>query len=70
MATFETTRPAPFGAETTYHVVSFIDNMITALVARKSNRASRASMNHLSNDILNDIGLMRGDVDGSKPSFK
>jgi uncharacterized protein YjiS (DUF1127 family) len=64
MATFETTRPAPFGAETTYRIVSFFDAKRAALVEWNNARVTRDALSKLSDHELNDIGFSRGDVSG------
>jgi uncharacterized protein YjiS (DUF1127 family) len=63
MATFETTRPAPFGAETTFRIVSYVDSVITALVDWNNKRVTRDALSRLSDRELTDIGLTRADVD-------
>lgn len=63
MATFETTRPAPFGAETTYHIVSKLDAIQTTLVQWNNARITRAALSKLSDHELADIGLSRSALD-------
>ena len=71
MATFETTRPAPFGAETTYHIVSFIEAKWMAFAEWNNARVTRNALSKLSDHELNDIGFSRGDVAGlSGPSYR
>jgi YD repeat-containing protein len=71
MATFETTRPAPFGAETLYRIVSVIDAGIATLVQWNNKRVTRNALGKLSARELADIGLTRGDVDAmSGPSYR
>jgi len=62
MATFETTRVAPFGAIFAYRVVSALDNMRSAFVAWNDARATRNALSRLNDRELNDIGLSRGDI--------
>ena len=64
MATFETIRPAPFGAETVYRFVSFMDSKRTALAEWNNARITRNALSRLSDRELADIGLTRGDVEG------
>jgi len=64
MATFETIRPAPFGAETVYGFVSFMDSKRTALAEWNNARITRNALSRLSDRELADIGLTRGDVEG------
>jgi YD repeat-containing protein len=71
MATFETTRPAPFGAETLYRIVSVIDAGIATLVQWNNKRVTRNALGKLSARELADIGLTRSDVDAmSGPSYR
>lgn len=63
MATFETTRPAPFGAVTTYRVLSAIDAARIAVIDWKNTRDTRSALTRLSDRELNDIGLSRADID-------
>lgn len=63
MATFETTRPAPFGAVTTFRIVSALDNVRNSISDWNAKRMTRISLNSLSEHELNDIGLCRGDID-------
>lgn len=72
MATFETTRPAPFGAETTYRIVSYFDSIRVSLIEWNTARKTRIVLNKLSDRELNDIGFSRGDVeniDGTSHRF-
>ncbi len=62
MATFETTRPAPFGAVTTFRVMSYIDNLRVTLVEWNNKRVTRNALSRLSERELSDIGLTRGDI--------
>lgn len=63
MATFETTRPAPFGAITTYRVLSAIDSVRMAVVGWRNSRQTYAALSRLSDRELNDIGLLRADIE-------
>lgn len=63
MATFETTRPAPFGAVTTFRIISNLDTMRAALVKWNTKRKTINALSQLSAYELEDIGLTRGDVD-------
>jgi uncharacterized protein YjiS (DUF1127 family) len=63
MATFETTRPAPFGAETVYRMVSTLDNLRITLVDWNNRRITRNALSRLSVRDLADIGLTVADVD-------
>ena len=63
MATFETARPAPFGAETVYRIVSVLDNLRMMLVDWNNRRITRNVLTRLSARDLADIGLTIADVD-------
>ncbi|SNX69221.1 uncharacterized protein DUF1127 [Cereibacter ovatus] len=63
MAAYETTRPAPFGAIATFHLVQWFSDFYAALVAWNDARATRAALSRLSDRELDDIGLCRGDID-------
>ena len=63
MATIETTRPAPFGAETIYRIVSAADGLRMALVDWNNRRITRNALSRLSERDLADIGLTLADVD-------
>lgn len=63
MAAFETSRPAPFGAIATYHVVQWFSDLYADIIAWNDARATRAALSRLSDRELDDIGLCRGDID-------
>ncbi len=63
MATFETTRPAPFGAVTTFRMTSALDNMRLSLVEWNQKRSTRTALSKLSDRELSDIGMSRGDIE-------
>lgn len=62
MTNFETARPLPLGAITTYRVVSFFDNAIEAVRSMRSTYATAHALNGLTDYQLEDIGLCRGDI--------
>lgn len=62
MAAVETTRPAPYGAITTYRAVNGLSNAIMAFQAWNDARVTRKALNKLSDRELDDIGLCRGDI--------
>lgn len=62
MAAVETTRPAPFGAITTYRAINGLWNAFGALAAWNDARITRNALGKLSDRELDDIGLCRGDV--------
>jgi len=63
MAAVETTRPAPFGAITTYRAISGLTNVFSVLNAWNDARVTRKALNKLSDRELDDIGLCRGDIE-------
>lgn len=63
MATYETSRAAPFGAITVFRMVQALGNTATALQTWNSARITRKALSKLSNRELDDIGLCRGDID-------
>jgi len=63
MAAIETTRPAPYGAVTTYRALNGISNVFGLLSAWNDARMTRNALNRLSDRELDDIGLCRGDID-------
>lgn len=63
MAAFETSRPAPFGATTTYHFIQFVSNALASVKVWNDARVTRKALSSLSDRELDDIGLCRGDID-------
>jgi uncharacterized protein YjiS (DUF1127 family) len=63
MSAFETTRPAPFGATSTYQAIQFVTNALTSLKTWNDARVTRKALSTLSDRELDDIGLCRGDID-------
>lgn len=63
MAAVETTRPAPFGAITTYRAFNALSNAVLAFRAWNDARVTRKSLSKLSDRELDDIGLCRGDLE-------
>ncbi|GHE00132.1 hypothetical protein U879_09880 [Defluviimonas sp. 20V17] len=64
MAAYETTRPAPLGAITTFHLVQSIWTLVHKLRDWNDVRLTRHALDKLSDRELEDIGLCRGDIDG------
>jgi len=62
MATFDSSRSAPFGAITSFRIISVLDDMRVALVAWNNTRSTQNTLAKLSDHELNDIGLSRGDI--------
>ncbi len=63
MAAIETSRPAPFGAITTYRAVSALSNVFGVLGAWNDARITRKALSNLTDRELDDIGLCRGDIE-------
>jgi uncharacterized protein YjiS (DUF1127 family) len=63
MAAVEMTRPAPFGAITTYRAVTGLSKFVTAMTSWNDARVTRNALNKLSDRELDDIGLCRGDIE-------
>ncbi len=63
MAAIETSRPAPFGAITTYRAIQGVSTVFGALSAWNDARVTRAALGKLSDRELDDIGLCRGDIE-------
>ena len=63
MAAVETTRPAPYGAITTYRAINTMSNAFGAVQAWNDARVTRKALNKLSDRELDDIGLCRGDIE-------
>lgn len=63
MTTIDSTRPAPFGAITTYRTVQAVSGLFAALAAWNLARQTRNALWNLSDRELDDIGLTRGDIE-------
>ena len=63
MAAVETTRPAPYGAITTYRAINSLTNALGALSAWNDARVTRKALSKLSDRELDDSGLCRGDLE-------
>lgn len=63
MAAVETTRPAPYGAITTYRAINALTNAARAFSAWNDARVTRKALSKLSDRELDDIGLCRGDLE-------
>ena len=63
MAAVETTRPAPYGAITTYRAINAVTEALRAVSAWNDARATRKALGKLSDRQLDDIGLCRGDIE-------
>ena len=63
MAAVEMTRPAPYGAITTYRAINGLTTLIAAVAAWNDARVTRKALSKLSDRELDDIGLCRGDLE-------
>jgi len=63
MAAIETSRPAPFGAISTYRAVNALSNVFSTIGAWNDARVTRKALSRLSDRELDDIGLCRGDIE-------
>lgn len=63
MAAIETSRPAPFGAITTYRAVNSLSNVFNAFKVWNDARLTRKALSKLTDRELDDIGLCRGDIE-------
>lgn len=63
MAAFDTTRTAYGSASAVSGFFAFITRSLAAVVAWNDARATRNALANLSDRELEDIGLMRGDID-------
>lgn len=55
-------KTAPFGAITIFRLVHSAERVFEAVATWNANRATRIALTSLSDDMLNDIGLSRGDI--------
>ena len=63
MATYATSRTAPFGAITVFRMVQSVGSFGAVVQNWNSARITRKALSRLSNRELDDIGLCRGDID-------
>ena len=57
-----TTRPAPLGAITTFHVTQAVERAFLGFVAWRRARATEKALLKLSDKQLADVGLHRGEI--------
>lgn len=62
MAASATTRPAPFGALSVFHLFNRVENVFSSVVAWNDARVTRNALARLSDRELDDIGLSRADI--------
>lgn len=63
MAAFDTTRPAYAAAPVAGQVKGFFSNLISSMIEWNDARVTRKALNSLTDRELDDIGLVRGDID-------
>ena len=63
MASYETSRAAPFGAISIFRAVQSVSETVGAFQAWNNARKTRSALNALSNRELDDIGLCRADIE-------
>jgi len=63
MASFDTTRPVYGTAPVAGHVKGFVSSLIAQVIAWNDARVTRKALNSLTDRELEDIGLVRGDID-------
>ncbi|MGJ8616869.1 MAG: DUF1127 domain-containing protein [Sulfitobacter sp.] len=63
MAAFDTTRPAYGSVLAVSRISSFVSNLFGSIVAWNDARVTRDALATLSDRELDDIGLIRGDID-------
>ena len=69
MAHFDTPRPAPFGAITTFRFVSAIEKALDAVRVWNDSRKTEDQLSRLSDHELEDIGLHRGEIGSFAEGF-
>ena len=63
MAAFDTTRPAYGAAPVAGQIKGFVANLVAQVVAWNDARVTRNALSSLTDRELDDIGLVRGDID-------
>lgn len=69
MATFTTTKAAPFGAITTFRAIHALETAKNNFVAWNAKRNTYKQLSALSTRELEDIGMCRGDVENLNTGF-
>lgn len=70
MTTSATNTTAPFGSITVYRMVTSFGRVFSTLAEWKSNRTTRLALVSLSDDMLEDVGLSRGDINKVAPGIR
>lgn len=63
MANYDLARPAPFGAVTVYRTIESVSAVYSTIAGWNAARKTRQALASLSDEMLDDIGLNRGDVE-------
>lgn len=63
MAAFDTTRPAYQAAPVAGNIKGFVSNLVSLLIDWNDTRVTRKALSSLTDRELDDIGLVRGDID-------
>ncbi len=63
MASYESSRAAPFGAISIFRAVQGVGDVFSSINAWNKGRKTRSTLAALSNRELDDIGLCRGDIE-------
>ncbi|MCP5071860.1 MAG: DUF1127 domain-containing protein [Rhodobacteraceae bacterium] len=69
MALVQYTRPAPFGAIATFNLTNRAEAILNVLVDWNTKRKTRSALSALSDRELDDIGLVRGDLENLPARF-
>lgn len=69
MAFVNTTKPAPFGAITTYRAIKALEAVTNSFLVWNAKRATYKQLSALSSRELDDIGMTRADVNNLNTSF-
>ncbi|MCU0816129.1 MAG: DUF1127 domain-containing protein [Cypionkella sp.] len=63
MAAYETSRPAPFGAISTFRFIQGVGAIFAMIAAWNDARVTRKTLSRLTDRELDDIGLCRADIE-------
>jgi uncharacterized protein YjiS (DUF1127 family) len=69
MATLNSTKPAPFGAITTFRAIHAIESVTNSFAAWNTKRKTYKELSALSTRELEDIGLSRAEVEDLNTGF-
>jgi len=69
MAFLNTTKPAPFGAITTYRAIKALETVKTSFLSWSTKRNTYKQLSVLSTRELEDIGITRADVNNMNTGF-